>query len=101
MDTKLKVILLKSASENLYGQVKVVRSKMRTKKIKQLNEYMKNSLIMDLFSFKVTFEERISGHVTERVNINKNAILKYCLDAKRYLFTSHSLLRSNGIMSMQ
>lgn len=29
---------------------------------------MENILLMDSFPFKLTFEERISGHVTERVN---------------------------------
>ena len=37
---------------------------------------MENILLMDGFSFKLTFEERISGHITERVNTNKNTILK-------------------------
>lgn len=76
MDTELKGILLKSASENLYGQVIEVQSKKGNRNIKQFNEYMKNSFIMDFFPFKLTFEERISGHVTEGVNTNKNAILK-------------------------
>lgn len=74
VDTELKGILLKSRSENLYGQVIVVQRKKGNRKIKQFNEYMKNSLNV-FFSFKLTFEERISGHVTERVN-TKNAILK-------------------------
>lgn len=76
VDTELKCILLKSGSENLHGQVIVVQSKKGNRKIKWFSEYTKNSLIMNFFSFKLTFEERISGHFTERVNTNKNAILK-------------------------
>lgn len=83
VDSELKSILLKSGSENLYGQIIVVQSKKGNRKIKQFNEYIKNSLIMDFFSFimdffsfKLTFEEIISGHITKGVNTNKNAILK-------------------------
>lgn len=68
VDTELKGTLLKSGSENLYGQVVVVQSKEGNKKIEWFNEFMENILLMDGFSFKLTFEERISGHVTERVN---------------------------------
>lgn len=66
---------------------------------------MENMLLMDGFSFKLTFEEKISGRVTERINTNKNTILKptylYCLNTKRNLFISCSLLRGNGIISKQ
>lgn len=37
---------------------------------------MENMLLRDGFSFKLTFEERISDHVIERVNTNKNTTLK-------------------------
>lgn len=75
VDSELKSILLKSGSENLFRQIIVVQSKKGNRKIKQFNEYKKNSLNV-FFSFKLTFEERISDHATERVNTNKNAILK-------------------------
>lgn len=37
---------------------------------------MENILLMHAFCFKVTFEERISGHVTERVNTKKRCHLE-------------------------
>lgn len=49
VDSELKSILLKFGSENLYGQIIVVQSKKGNRKIKQFNEYIKNSLIMDFF----------------------------------------------------
>lgn len=55
VDSELKSILLKSGSENLYGQIIVVQSKKGNRKIKQFNEYIKNSLIMDFFSFIMDF----------------------------------------------
>lgn len=72
-----KGILLKSRSENLYGQVIVVQSKKGNRKIKRVNECMKKlTHNVLLFFFNLIFAEGISGHVTERMNTTKNAVLE-------------------------
>jgi len=64
----------------LYEQAIVGQRKKGNRKIKWFSESMENVLLMDFFSFNLTFEERISGHVTERVNSNKSTTLKQWLN---------------------